>query len=112
MAHVLIDAKYDPEVTHVDEARVARALNDLARVASLTIFHGPEVQSQGAVICGIVLFAESHATVHVDRESGGLWADVFSCKDVDHNAAIEVVKDVFWPLLKWKASKLDRTELG
>ena len=48
-------------------------------------------------ITGIVIIAESHISVHSFEEKGYCFIDIFSCKDMDVDKAIQITLDMFKP---------------
>lgn len=48
-----------------------------------------------AGISGICIWAESHCTSHTWRENNFNSLDIYSCKDFDHQSAINYVIDIF-----------------
>ncbi|MBX0312238.1 MAG: adenosylmethionine decarboxylase [Sulfurihydrogenibium sp.] len=46
-------------------------------------------------ISGFVIIAESHISIHTFPEKGYFSIDIFSCKDFDIPAAIEIIKSFF-----------------
>ena len=54
---------------------------------------GDKVEDWG--ISGFVLIAESHIAIHTFPERGYVWADVFSCKAFEADAAIERISAEF-----------------
>ena len=48
-------------------------------------------------ITGIVIIAESHLSVHSFEEKGYCFIDIFSCKDMDVEKAIQITLDTFKP---------------
>tara|TARA_Y100000389_G_C17470276_1_gene529853 strand:+ start:1705 stop:1956 length:252 start_codon:yes stop_codon:yes gene_type:complete len=43
-------------------------------------------------ISGLVLLCESHASIHTYPETGKMYADIFSCKDLDKDKNIGFIK--------------------
>lgn len=48
-------------------------------------------------ITGIVIFAESHSSIHSFEEKGYVFIDIFSCKNFDVDYAIKYSLDLFYP---------------
>ncbi len=48
-----------------------------------------------AGISGITIWAESHASLHSWVESNYISLDVYSCKDFNHKACVNFIKDYF-----------------
>lgn len=70
------DLLSDPDV-------VAGLLADLAAQAGLTALGDPLVRSTEAGLVGVLLLAESHASVHTDHAEASAFVDVFSCATLD-----------------------------
>jgi len=50
----------------------------------MTVIAGPVVRADTHMVTGLVVIAESHISVHVERMTGVAHVDVFSCKPFDH----------------------------
>lgn len=61
---------------------IAALLRSLADDAGLTRLGEPVVHATPAGLVGMVLLAESHASVHTDVAAASAFVDVFSCVDV------------------------------
>jgi len=48
-------------------------------------------------VSGIILVSESHITIHTFMKGGWIFADVFSCKEIDQRAFEGLVKKEFRP---------------
>ena len=84
--HYMLDlAGYEGPVT-LDG--VFELLDGLPREVSMTPIMRPYVLSgrgvdRGRWVSGVTMIAESHIALHVDREEGRAWFDVFSCRFFD-----------------------------
>jgi S-adenosylmethionine decarboxylase len=56
-------------------------------------YHGKVPEDWG--LSGFVLIAESHISIHTFPDRGYLSLDIFSCKDFDHQKAVEYVTELF-----------------
>ena len=54
--------------------------DDIVSLCGMQKFFGPESYEHGSLLLCFTLIAESHISLHLDRESGEVWADVFTCK--------------------------------
>lgn len=80
--HALIDGRAD-QTSHWTPALVYDFLGEAVRMARMTLIAGPWTATLNEAVCGIALLAESHVTVHLNRESGGAHIDLFSCREFD-----------------------------
>lgn len=64
------------------------------------------VQRHGEIVAGVTILAESHISVHGDLSQGQAWADMFSCKPFDADAAALALEEI--GLKGWRASILER----
>ena len=101
--HVLIDGR-------VDEGERAPLIKDIRRwlihypaQIGMTVIAGPTVRYDDAMLTGIVVIAESHISVHVNRESRMAHVDVFSCRPFDVERVVQDVADTF-KLVTWQHS--------
>jgi len=72
----------DPTVLD-DADALATLLRDLASCQGLTPVAEPVVAPARGGLAGIVLLAESHAAIHVDRAACRCMVDLFSCRPLD-----------------------------
>ena len=112
MMHVAVDFARKPEEAQelwtVDTVRAY--LDEAVKATGLTRF-GPEVvEENGAILMGFQMIAESHVSVHADRDTGRGWADVFSCKDVSAGLVSVAVDRTFggWQTIR----RIPRVELS
>ena len=80
---------------------------DLANASNMTIFSGPHVTENGALIIAMTLIAESHIALHLDRASGQGWIDVFSCK-----AMPDVIAGLILSRLDFRVAHVTRIRRG
>ena len=59
----------------------------------VTTYRGPKDEDWG--VSGFVLIAESHISVHTFPERAYVNIDVFSCKDFDHEKALNQIIETF-----------------
>ena len=72
---------YGATLTLLPVARVERFLRHLPRLMGLHRISEPLVVQQDGGLCGIVIVAESHVSVHTRHCA--VWVDVFSCIGLD-----------------------------
>jgi len=77
MEHLLVGAEVRGEVRLPE---VLLWLHGLPERIGMTRITPPQVEQRGSVIAGIVLLAESHASIHMDFVTRWACVDVFSCK--------------------------------
>jgi S-adenosylmethionine/arginine decarboxylase-like enzyme len=80
--HALIDGR-SRQTSHWSPALVYDFLGEAVRLARMTLIAGPWTATLNETVCGNAILAESHVTVHLDRQSGGAHIDLFSCKEFD-----------------------------
>jgi len=80
-----------------DERVLRRLLLEIPRSASLTPVSDPVVISQADGLVGMVLLAESHASIHTLPASGTAFVDLFSCARFDPEAVEAVVRAALCP---------------
>lgn len=92
----------DPVVLD-DADALSRLLLDLAASMGLTPVAQPVVAPARDGLAGIVLLAESHAAIHVDRAACEAMIDVFSCRPLDGAAAADRVRTALQATdLRWR----------
>ncbi len=94
--HFIADATECRADVLEDPGLLAELLRGLATRAGLTALGEPLVQPTPSGFVGVLLLAESHASVHTDRASRTAFVDVFSC------AALEPA-----PLAAWVSQVLE-----
>ncbi|MEM6929577.1 MAG: S-adenosylmethionine decarboxylase [Myxococcota bacterium] len=95
--HWIADAAGCPPAHLVDAPRITTLLEALAEVAGLTALGEPLVRLTSSGLVGVLLLAESHASVHTDREHGTAFVDVFSCVATDTAGLADCVRDALAP---------------
>ena len=83
--HAMIDGRAD-QTSRWTPALVYDFLGAAVRLARMTLIAGPWTALRNETVCGIALLAESHVTVHLDREIGVAHIDLFSCREFDADA--------------------------
>lgn len=88
--------------TAADEVRlrnldvVRGVLARLAPSLGLVCVDGPSVhRNEDGSIVGMVLLAESHASIHIPAAGSDYLADVFSCVDFDTQLAVDLFVAAF-----------------
>ena len=80
LRHLLVELAGCPADRLNDVDRVARALRECARLAGTTILSESLQRFEPHGVTGIVLLAESHASVHTWPEHGFAAFDLLSCR--------------------------------
>ena len=97
--HLIIDGSKCDTAKLADRHAIERILTDYPRAIGMTRIGGPymfEYQSPDPAysgISGLVVIAESHITIHTFPALDYFAMDIFSCKNFDHEKAIQYVKD-------------------
>jgi S-adenosylmethionine decarboxylase len=101
--HITIDLKGCPKETLSNYKLHFNYLKNLPELISMTPITQPYVFPYSGLvpedkgITGIVIIAESHISVHSFEEKGYCFIDIFSCKDMDVERAIQITLDTFKP---------------
>lgn len=101
--HITIDLKGCPKETLSNYELHFNYLKNLPELISMTPITQPYVFPYSGLvpedkgITGIVIIAESHISVHSFEEKGYCFVDIFSCKDMDIERAIQITLDTFKP---------------
>ena len=101
--HITIDPKGCPKETLSNYELHFNYLKNLPELISMTPITQPYVFPYSGLvpedkgITGIVIIAESHISVHSFEEKGYCFVDIFSCKDMDIERAIQITLDTFKP---------------
>lgn len=74
-----------------------RLLPDACRAAGATVLGARFHQFEPEGVTGIVLLAESHASVHTWPEAGLVTLDVFTCGALDAAAIVEAIRQSLGP---------------
>ena len=101
--HITLDLKGCPKETLSNYNLHFNYLKNLPELIHMTPITQPYVFPYSGLvpedngITGIVIIAESHISVHSFEEKGYCFIDIFSCKDMDVERAIEITLDMFKP---------------
>lgn len=101
--HITLDLKGCPKETlsnynlHFDYLKNLPELIHMTPITQPYVFPYSGLVPEDKGITGIVIIAESHISVHSFEEKGYCFIDIFSCKDMDVERAIEITLDVFKP---------------
>ena len=99
--HLLMDGFGGDEEKLKSEEFVHRFLDTFPDEIEMTKINGPHVMTYNGPkpedwgVSGFVMIAESHISVHTFPDRSYVNIDVFSCKDFDHERALERVKEIF-----------------
>ena len=99
--HLIIDGSRCDTRKLADRILVEQILNDYPAAIGMTKIGGPymfEYQAPDPAysgVSGLVVIAESHIAIHTFPELDYFTMDIFSCKNFDHEAAIEYIKNAF-----------------
>lgn len=101
--HITLDLKGCPKETlsnynlHFDYLKNLPELIHMTPITQPYVFPYSGLVPEDKGITGIVIIAESHISVHSFEEKGYCFIDIFSCKDMDVEKAIEITLDMFKP---------------
>jgi S-adenosylmethionine decarboxylase len=99
--HLIIDGSRCDTRKLADRNLVEQVLNDYPAAIGMTKIGGPymfEYQAPDPAysgVSGLVVIAESHIAIHTFPELDYFTMDVFSCKNFDHETAIEYIRQAF-----------------
>ncbi|MEO7000395.1 MAG: adenosylmethionine decarboxylase [Ktedonobacterales bacterium] len=99
--HLIIDGSRCNTQKLADRILVEQVLNDYPTAIGMTKIGGPymfEYQAPDPAysgVSGLVVIAESHIAIHTFPELDYFTMDIFSCKNFDHELAIEYIKKAF-----------------
>ena len=99
--HLIIDGSRCNTRKLADRILVEQVLNDYPTAIGMTKIGGPymfEYQAPDPAysgVSGLVVIAESHIAIHTFPELDYFTMDIFSCKNFDHEKAIEYIRDAF-----------------
>lgn len=99
--HLIIDGTRCDTKKLADRILVEQVMNDYPTAIGMTKIGGPymfEYQAPDPAysgVSGIVVIAESHIAIHTFPELDYFTMDIFSCKNFDHEVAIEYIKKAF-----------------
>jgi len=96
--HVLVDLWVDDAspLRHVETWETL--LPDACRDAGATVLGSRFHQFEPDGVTGIVLLAESHASVHTWPEAGLATLDVFTCGSLDSDAVVARIREAISPV--------------
>ncbi|NBU98847.1 MAG: adenosylmethionine decarboxylase [Spirochaetia bacterium] len=101
--HITLDLKGCPKETlsnynlHFDYLKNLPEIINMTPITQPYVFPYSGLVSEDKGITGIVIIAESHISVHSFEEKGYCFIDIFSCKDMEVERAIEITLDTFKP---------------
>jgi S-adenosylmethionine decarboxylase len=99
--HLIIDGSRCNTHKLADRILVEQVLNDYPAAIGMTKIGGPymfEYQAPDPAysgVSGLVVIAESHIAIHTFPELDYFTMDIFSCKNFDHEKAIEYIRTAF-----------------
>lgn len=99
--HLIIDGSRCDTRKLADRILVEQVLNDYPAAIGMTKIGGPymfEYQAPDPAysgVSGLVVIAESHIAIHTFPELDYFTMDIFSCKNFDHEKAIEYIRIAF-----------------
>jgi S-adenosylmethionine decarboxylase len=99
--HLIIDGSRCNTRNLADRILVEQVLNDYPAAIGMTKIGGPymfEYQAPDPAysgVSGLVVIAESHIAIHTFPELDYFTMDIFSCKNFDHEKAIEYIRTAF-----------------
>ena len=99
--HLIIDGTRCDTRKLGDRILVEQVLNDYPNAIGMTKIGGPymfEYQAPDPAysgVSGLVVIAESHIAIHTFPELDYFTMDIFSCKNFDHETAIEYIRRAF-----------------
>jgi len=101
--HITIDLKGCPKETlsnydlHFNYLKSLPELINMTPITQPYVFPYSGLVPEDRGITGIVIIAESHISIHSFEEKGYSFIDIFSCKDMDVDRAIQITLDMFNP---------------
>ena len=107
--HLIIDGSRCDTRKLADRILVEQVLNDYPAAIGMTKIGGPymfEYQAPDPAysgVSGLVVIAESHIAIHTFPELDYFTMDIFSCKNFDHEKAIEYIRDARSTWRRWTA---------
>lgn len=97
--HLIIDGSKCDTAKLGDRLLIERILTDYPRAIGMTRIGGPymfEYQAPDPAysgVSGLVVIAESHIAIHTFPALNYFTMDIFSCKNFDHEVAIDYIRD-------------------
>ena len=107
--HLIIDGSHCDTRKLADRILVEQVLNDYPAAIGMTKIGGPymfEYQAPDPAysgVSGLVVIAESHIAIHTFPELDYFTMDIFSCKNFDHEKAIDYIRKRFRRAKRWTA---------
>lgn len=101
--HITLDLKGCPKETlsnynlHFDYLKTLPELIHMTPITQPYVFPYSGLVPEDKGITGIVIIAESHISIHSFEEKGYCFIDIFSCKEMDIEKAIEITLNMFNP---------------
>jgi len=97
--HLMLDAYDAPAERLSNMGLLYRTLCELPGLIGMRRVSLPQIlevtEPDIAGLSGFVFIMESHISVHTYSERGFLTADVYSCKQFDHSAALKYLEEAF-----------------
>ncbi len=99
--HLIIDGKNCNKRKLSSLPFVRKFLNNLTKEIKMTKISGPHVLkykdkwAKTPGVTGVVVFAESHCSVHTFPDNDYVFLDVFSCKEFDTKKASDFIRREF-----------------
>jgi len=97
--HLIIDGSKCDTAKLGDRLAIERILRDYPSAIGMNRIGGPymfDYQASDAAysgVSGIVVIAESHISIHTFPDLDFFFMDIFSCKNFDHEAAIDYIRN-------------------
>lgn len=89
--HLMLDGHGDPKGWSA--AKLLRLMRALVRLTGLTPIVGPStLEANPQLIVGFCVIAESHVSAHLDKSTGNVWIDVFSCRPFPYTGVEALVR--------------------
>lgn len=95
--HFMLDLYGCSEDKLSSTSAISTFLNDFPKKISMTKVSEPAVFPYNGGVSGVILVSESHISIHTFPEKGQIFVDIFSCKDIDINAARDELQAFFCP---------------
>jgi S-adenosylmethionine decarboxylase len=97
--HLMLDGYGASREKLDDIALLYRVLSDLPDLIGMRRIGIPQIlmitEEAIAGLSGFVFIMESHISVHTYSERGFITADIYSCKEFDHDKAAAYLKEAF-----------------
>lgn len=78
-----------------DAACIFDFLNNFPKKINMAKTSDPSVFKYEGAVSGVVLIKESHISIHTFPEKGQAFVDIFSCNDIDQDAARQELMEFF-----------------